>query len=366
MYSVTSEPAPNVPFQGAPPSRSAKSDPSQGSDSFGALVDSNTPPTPRAVIAPPRRTGPLAAAAPTMHPRRPTTGDRANTGPSSNAARQPNAADSDNANSTPHSPSPPVQAPTWHKSTGKGPRKTGAGKSTAKPGIPQLRDRSGCAHAAPDAATMTPARLAVAIAAPVAASDIVAAGIAGHHHRAACDCRSGHRRQHIDRRGVRLTAATQAAPATQPASAPATPGNQPPLQKRPHHYAATPAAATEPVVPAAATHRQQAPADRRSRQPVQSARGKADGDASHPATGSAAVAAATPVAAAEAGGAQDIAQDIGDNAQDRSRHTAERKRDSGQDRHHARRSRAAPNRTPASRPPPQARSHGKQKAARRR
>ena len=41
MLSVTSETAANVSFQGAP-QRPARSDPSPGNDSFGALVDSNT------------------------------------------------------------------------------------------------------------------------------------------------------------------------------------------------------------------------------------------------------------------------------------------------------------------------------------
>ena len=41
VYSVTSEAASNVPFQSTPP-RPARSDPNQGNDIFGALVDNNT------------------------------------------------------------------------------------------------------------------------------------------------------------------------------------------------------------------------------------------------------------------------------------------------------------------------------------
>ena len=40
VYSVTSEPAANLSFQGAP-SKAARPDPSAGNDNFGALVDSN-------------------------------------------------------------------------------------------------------------------------------------------------------------------------------------------------------------------------------------------------------------------------------------------------------------------------------------
>jgi flagellar hook-length control protein FliK len=43
VFSVTTEPTPNASFQGPPPPRSARPDPSPGNDSFAALVDSSTP-----------------------------------------------------------------------------------------------------------------------------------------------------------------------------------------------------------------------------------------------------------------------------------------------------------------------------------
>jgi flagellar hook-length control protein FliK len=180
VYTVTSEPAASAPFQGPPP-RSTRPEPSAGTDSFGALVDSSTAAdiandransTAQEQSASRRRTDDASAAADTRQSRNAASADRAARNDSNDrdaAARQRSDANTDaNADAAQRSKV---------KSSGS---KTDDTKSTAKPSS----DDGSAADTKADPATpaqqdepaaTTPNPVAVAVPIAVASTTVPAA-----------------------------------------------------------------------------------------------------------------------------------------------------------------------------------------------
>jgi flagellar hook-length control protein FliK len=179
VFSVTSDAAANVSFQGAS-SRPAKPDPSQGNDSFGALVDSSTAidtGNDRAASTAPEQAAPQhrfddATATPDSRGSRAAATDQTasnNSGDRDTSTKQPS---DDNSDATANA----VQQP----GAKSGASKPGPAKSTAKPSSGEASATTSSTDPAASAlqnatAAATPNAVAVAIAAPVALTDVSAA-----------------------------------------------------------------------------------------------------------------------------------------------------------------------------------------------
>ena len=217
MFSVTSDAAANVPFQGAP-SRSARSDQSQETTVLRALVDSNA--------------ADRQHARPGAGPIRPATPARRHAG----ARGQQRVAehDRDRPDRQETIRTIPIPAPAQPSDANAGGNSDAAQQSTAKSGASKAAIRNQPQKRLPTAAIPPPIfnrrhRLGTDRADRDDAGRgrrcdcrrrradwSRSRGLAGIRqcHRAACDCGSGHRRQHVDHRrcGSRAPAQTDAVP----------------------------------------------------------------------------------------------------------------------------------------------------------
>jgi flagellar hook-length control protein FliK len=170
VLSVTSETAANLSLQNAP-SRSAKADPTPPPDSFSSLIDNNAaePASSDRSAAPDRpapqpRSEATSAASDSRQPR-----DAAS---SKSSAAKPASQDSEPA-TQPVTVEANAGAGAASKPAKPGATKSGIGKTALQESASEIIPAADAATTAPQAATTAP--VAVAIAAPVAVTDIVAA-----------------------------------------------------------------------------------------------------------------------------------------------------------------------------------------------
>jgi flagellar hook-length control protein FliK len=237
VFSVTPEPAANLSLQSTP-SRSARAEQAPAPDSFSALIDSNADTA--------SNDRPAAAA-----PDRPSPQPRADDKAAASDTRQPRdtTASSANASTVSQDAEPGAAQPATSGGVDAG-TASKPKSASAKPGI--VKDTVSDIVATPDTAasadpaawpqpmapsTATPAPVAVAIAAPVAVTDVAAAA-------------PGNTTQPLAIAAAAIATSSSTVEASKPAVSPAQAQTAP---EKPAAAVATPAATTEPAAATAMT-----------------------------------------------------------------------------------------------------------------